>query len=95
MIKTEKQSADIDGLTLAQAIQRLKEHIEFYGAEAILEEVTDGYSDSDRTNLNIFVMEPETDSHMAHRIALEEKYDLAREARDREEFERLQKKFGK
>ena len=95
MISVEQTSADLDGLTLSKAIQALKELVCLYGAEATLEEVTDMYSESDRTDMKVFVMKPETDEQMAHRIRMEEKYEAAQESRDREDFERLQKKFGK
>ena len=95
MIRVEQTSADLDGLTLSKAILALKELVCLYGADATLEEVTDGDSDSDRTSLMVFVMEPETDAQMSRRIGLEKKYEAAQESRDREDFERLQKKFGK
>ncbi len=89
----EKTSIDFEHDTLDEAIANLQRHREDYGGNARIEERHHEYSDG--TYLAIMVNEPETDQEMTYRITREEKYATIQEERDRQEFERLQKKFGK
>lgn len=89
----EKISIDFEYDSLDEAIAKLQSHRADYGGDARIEERHHEYSDG--TYLAIMVNEPETDREMTNRIAREEHHATIREERDRQEFERLQKKFGK
>jgi len=89
----EKTSIDFEYATLDEAIAKLQCHREDYGGDARIEEHPRTYSDG--TYLAIMVKEPETDLEMTKRIAQEEYYAAQQEERDRPDFERLLKKFGK
>ena len=89
----EKTSIDFEYHTLDEAIANLQRYREDYGGDARIDERHHKYSDG--TYLAIMVKEPETDLEMTKRIAQEEHYAAQQEERDRKDFERLQKKFGK
>jgi hypothetical protein len=89
----EKISIDFEYDTLDEAIASLQRHRADYGGDARIEERHHQYSDG--TYLAIMVKEPETDLEMTKRIAQEEHYAAQQEERDRQDYERLQKKFGK
>ena len=89
----EKISIDFEYDTLDEAIAKLQSHRADYGGDARIEEHPRTYSDG--TYLAIMVNEPETDREMTKRIAQEEHYAAQQEERDRQDYERLQKKFGK
>lgn len=89
----EKISIDFEYDSLVEAIAKLQSHRADYGGDARIEEHPRTYSDG--AYLAIMVNEPETDREMTDRITREEHHAAIREERDRQEFERLQKKFGK
>ena len=60
----------------------------------IAQEYTDPYSDSTMTYLTIQWERLETDDEFRKRVEQEEKFKLQNEIREREEFERLSKKFA-
>lgn len=93
LVGHEKTSIDFEYDTLDEAIANLQRYREEYGGAARIEERHRAYSDG--TYLAIMVYEPETDKEMTTRIAREEHYAAQQEERDRKDFERLQKKFGK
>jgi ABC-type amino acid transport substrate-binding protein len=90
----EKTSINFEYDTLDEAIDKLQSHrADYYGGDTRIEERHHQYSDG--TYLAIMVKEPETDLEMTKRIAQEEHYAAQQEERDRQDYERLQKKFGK
>ena len=93
MIEVEYTSIDFEYNTLDEAIERLQKYREELGGDACFD--TRHYSYNDDTYLAIMTKRPETDAEMAKRIAQEEHYAAQQEERDRQDYERLQKKFGK
>ena len=93
MIKVEYTSIDFQYDTLNQAIERLLKYREDVGGDAQFDIRQHKYSDN--TYLALMTTRPETDAEMTKRITQEEHYENLREKREREEFERLAKKFGK
>ena len=93
MIEVEYTSIDFEYNTLDEAIERLQKYREELGGDAYFD--TRHYSYNDDTYLAIMTKRPETDAEMAKRIAQEEHYAAQQEERDRQDYERLQKKFGK
>ena len=93
MIEVEYTSIDFEYNTLDEAIERLQKYREELGGDARFD--TRHYSYNDDTYLAIMTKRPETDAEMAKRIAQEEHYAAQQEERDRQDYERLQKKFGK
>ena len=93
MISTEKESAELD-MSLASALKRIEYLIEKYGPDAELKNECDMYDEGEHRTLRVYIMEPESNAQMNNRIMYEEKYEIAREASDRVQYERLQKKFG-
>ena len=89
----EKTSIDFEYDTLDEAIANLQRYREDYGGDARIDERHHEYSDG--TYLAIMVCEPETDRELTDRITREEHHATIRAERDRHEFERLKKKFGK
>ena len=89
----QKTSIDFEYDTLDKAIANLQRYREDYGGAARIEGRHHEYSDG--TYLAIMVNEPETDVEMTLRIAREERSAAIQEERDRQDYERLQKKFGK
>ena len=89
---TPAESLDLEYKTLQSARDLLDELIAEYGPTAKIEYHQQPWSDE--SYLYVFQNCPETDEEMATRIALEEKWEADRDARDRKEFERLQAKFG-
>ncbi len=89
----EKISIDFEYDTLDEAIAKLQVCREDYSGAARIEERHHPYSDG--TYLAIMAKEPETDMEMTKRIAQEEHYAAQQEERDRQDYERLHKKFGK
>ena len=85
-------SVDIEWSTLESAVKTLHNLVNTYGPNAKIKSYTPQYSDTEY--LYVYADEPETDSEMNLRIALEERYEREQEVRDRKEFERLAAKFG-
>lgn len=77
--------------TLDEAIAKLESLRESYGGDAKIQQRSE-YGDD---YLAVMVMQPESDREMTRRISQEEHYEAVREEQERQEFERLQKKFGK
>ena len=93
MIEVEYTSIDFQYDTLDQAIERLLKYREHVGGDAHFDIRQHKYSDN--TYLALMTTRPETDAEMKRRISREELNETVREKREREEFERLAKKFGK
>ena len=93
MIEVEYTSIDFEYNTLDEAIERLQKYREELGGDAFFDTRHCSYNDD--TYLAIMTKRPETDAEMAKRIAQEEHYAAQQEERDRQDYERLQKKFGK
>ena len=93
MIEVEYTSINFKYNTLDEAIERLQKYREEVGGDARFD--TRQYDYSDGTYLALMTKRPETDAEMTKRITQEEHYENLREKREREEFERLAKKFGK
>lgn len=92
MINTEQESVYIDGCSLKQMAEKFAELISAYGEDATVD--YQSYQYEEGKYLAVFNMVPETDAKMAYRIAQEEQWELARQLRDRAEYERLQQIYG-
>jgi hypothetical protein len=92
MVDVEVGSLSLNYSTLEDAKKQINYLIEHFGPSAEIHQEQYPYSDS--SHLAVYAKRPETDIQMARRIADEERWELEREKRDREEFDRLQKKFG-
>lgn len=79
--------------TLLEVKKQVENWIERYGPNATFAWVQEPYSDY--RSLVLQIDRPETDLEMRNRIANEESWEEAREEREKKEYERLQKKFGK
>lgn len=77
--------------TLEDAAREIANLIECYGKDARIKQ----YRDYDDDRLGVFVQADETDAEMTKRIASEERWEVAKNVRERAEFERLQKLYGK
>ena len=77
--------------TLDEAIAKLERLRESYGGDAIIQQRSSFGNDY----LALMVMQAETDLEMKRRISREELNETVREEREREDFERLAKKYGK
>ena len=93
MIEVEYTSIDFEYNTLDEAIKRLLKYREDVGGDAQF--AIRQYDYSDNTYLALMTKRPETDAEMAKRIAGEERWAARREQQEREDYERLAKKFGK
>ena len=87
LVPKEKTSIYLEHNTLDEAIALLERLRESYGGKAVIKNVSRFGDDY----LALMVETPETDQQMNRRIAEEEQ----REKREREDYERLAKKFGK
>ena len=81
----------LDGYTFADALTHITNLRAVYGNSAQIREYTEDYSD--RQYLGIYVETLETDEEMAARIKQEEERDARREEQDRQDYQRLLKKF--
>lgn len=91
LVPKEKTSIYLEHNTLDEAIALLERLRESYGGKARIlkrREWDDEY-------LALMAEEPETDLEMKRRISREELNKTVREERERQDFERLAKKFGK
>lgn len=93
MIAVEHTKIDLDYDTLDEVLTRFQKYREEVGGDAFFEIRYHSYSDV--TYMALMTRRPETDAEMAKRIAQEELNETVREKREREEFKRLAKKFGK
>lgn len=93
MIEVEYTSIDFEYNTLDEAIKRLQDYRKDVGGDARF--AIRQYDYSDNTYLALMTIRPETDLEMKRRISREELNETVREVRERQEFERLAKKFGK
>lgn len=84
---------DLDYMTLGRVAKYITQLSEKYGPDARIEQHEDRYDDHSR--LYVVIQRPETDAEMKYRISREEYYQKINEEREREDYERLQKKFGK
>lgn len=93
MIEVEYTSIDFEYNTLDEAIERLQKYREDVGGDAQF--AIRQYDYNDNTYLVLMTKRPETDAEMAKRIAGEEHWAARREQQEREDYERLAKKFSK
>lgn len=93
MIWAEYANINLEYDTLDEAIERLQEHRKQIDGEARFELRSHAYEDD--SYLALMVKRLETDAEMAKRIAQQERFFADREKRERAEYERLAKKFGK
>lgn len=84
--------------TLARLKERVQEWIDRYGEDAEFDYDREHYHPYDQNPTPTMFLNKEreeTDAEYAKRTEQEAKWKAAQDKRDREEFERLQKKFGK
>lgn len=93
MLLMDQESADLIGLTLAEANRRIDSLIKFYGDGAIIDWYEPPYCDS--KYLYVYQYVPETDDEYSKRLALELMYKNQQDSRDLAEYDRLAKKLGK
>ena len=93
MVWSEYEVVNLEYDTLDEAIERFQRYRDAVGGSARFEQRCEPYSDD--SYLALVVSKPETDAQMRARIGREEFYATQQEERDRREFERLSKKFGK
>jgi len=86
LLPKEVDTLDLDGVLLKDAVKDLTELLEHYGDTARI-------SEESRSYLIVVVPTLESDDQLANRLKSEALRVLNKEARDRAEFERLQKKF--
>lgn len=94
LVPRQKSSLDIGYETLEAVLSRIKRAIKDYGKDATIKPYQVPYDTSNKEYLGIFVMELETDEEMNARIKDEERHEEWMVKREKEEFERLRKKFG-
>lgn len=80
--------------TLEMVLYSVKLAIEMYGKDAVIQSYGEQYTGSNKENMYVLKLEPETDAEMAERIALEKDWAEYEETRDAVEFARLREKFG-
>lgn len=91
LIPREKETVDLDGYTIKEALERLQGFLDQYGPTARLSREL--YHHSEGAYLALFVDELETDQEYATRLA-KEAWNLERlEAKERAEYLRLSAKF--
>ena len=102
MRKREEMIYAMDNVTMAQAFVEMQSALETYVPKEYWDPATFGhekrcepYSDSEYSRFFVWWMSPETDKEFEERVAYETKAQEAREARDRQMFEELSKKYGK
>ncbi len=93
IITVPATSIDIEYSTLGDAAKTIAELIEHYGPDAKLKYYEPAYTDS--KYLYVFETRLETDDEMNTRILQEECWEVEAVERDRKEFERLSKLYGK
>ena len=93
MIAVEHAKIDLDYHTLDEVLTRFQKYREEVGGDAFFE--IRYYSYRDHTYMALMTKRPETDAEMAQRIEIEEYAAAKVEDAERQEFERLAKKFGK
>lgn len=91
-ISTPMTSVDLEYETLGGALKTIISLIEHYGEDASIRKYAPSY-DGDSEYLYVYKDVPETDAQWKARVDLETRNDLARDKRERAEFERLSKKF--
>jgi predicted RNase H-like HicB family nuclease len=88
----------LDGSTLEEALHKIKQWIQLYGGRAKFDigQECESYSNSDMeyAYVNIVGKREETDEEYAKRTTQKAEHEARADARDKVEFERLQKKFG-
>ncbi len=92
MVSKMVQSLDLSYTSLGSLKDNIDEAIETYGKDSWLDTYNIPYDDS--TYWGIYAKVPETDEEYLKRLKDEEAYKERQDARDKAEFERLQKKFG-
>lgn len=93
MVEAEYTGINFEYNTIEEVIRRLLKYRKEVGGDAWFAIRHHIYSDD--TYLALMIKRPETDAEMAQRIAIEEYAAAKTEKAERQEFERLQKKFGK
>lgn len=88
----DKQTCDFDGYSVDAVISRLSDIKEEFGGNARFDLHT--YDWEDKEYLFIQVEEEETDEECASRLKQEAYYKELKDKREREEYQRLQAKFG-
>lgn len=83
--------SDLEG-TLRGLLETTKYLIERYGEDAYLYRTTEPYSEYD--TIQLFIDREETAEERHQRETKEQEYERKRIELDRQEFERLKKKFG-
>lgn len=94
LVPRQVSSLDFGYDTLEAALATIQRAIESYGKDATIKSYQVPYDNSGKEYLGIFVMESETDEEMSARIKDEERREEWMAKREKEEFERLRKKFG-
>ena len=92
LILKEVTTLDIDGYLLKDVVKNLTELLAEYGPDAQVSEEQHQYQDG--RYMALLRPTPETDAEMAQRINQEAINAARRERIERQEFERLQAKFG-
>ena len=92
MICAQAQEFDIEFMSLQSVAELVKNLIDTYGPDATIGK--QDYQHEDGYYFAVMIDRPETDKEMAKRISDEEFAEEVRAMRDREEYERLKKKFG-
>lgn len=92
IISIPGEPIDLDYNTLGELRNIINNLIEKYGPDTVVKKVENKYDD----HYNYFVMydRPETDKEMNERVNKEIENEKRREDLEREEFERLKKKFN-
>ena len=81
--------------TLKDVLENVQRAIANFGENATMVMMPQDYSDSDKEYPYVQYYTLETDKEMVDRIAYEERLERQTAERERAEFERLAKKFGK
>lgn len=85
---------DFEG-TLGHLENLVAHWVEEYGKDARLDYAREGYTQySDSPQFQILVRREETDEEYEKRVIEERRWTANREEQDRQEYERLSKKFG-
>ena len=94
MVSKEQTSLSLNYSSLGSILEEVQRCIELYGKDASPSKLGDAYSDSDKEYPYVYMDVPETDKEMAERIAKEEHWEQESQARDKANYERLQKIYG-
>jgi hypothetical protein len=92
IVEVPETSVDINYGTLGNALETIQSLIEAYGSDARIDYYQAPYSESQY--LYVYVKRQESDDEYNARIANEERWERQGEEKDRQEYERLQRKFG-